>query len=338
MSRPRKHKESFPAALIHARDNFLDSLRVQGAAAATLESRAAAVNQLLHFLVEAGVADVRAITRETMRAYQTWLQKKPYSPWTLINRIVSVRVFFAFLEKTDAVLLNPCSVLIMPRTGARLPRFVLTLKQVQRVLNAPDTQTKLGLRDRALLEMFYSTGLRCEEMTRLTVHDVDVKNGFARVIKGKGGKDRVVPMGQKAADYVAEYLKHVRAEWSKEQRDERALWLSSIAPHGPMKSQAIAVTVRNYLRAGGIAEGRAHVWRHTCATHLVAGGANIAYVQRMLGHKSLSTTQRYTRVAVPEVKRTYRRSHPRARSKSIAQAAPVAARGTIKGHYAAYDL
>jgi integrase/recombinase XerD len=338
MSRSRKRKESFPAALAGERDRFLDSLRVHGAAAATLESRAHAVNQLFRFLGSAGVADVRAITRETLRAYQTWLQAKSYTPWTLVNHLESVRRFFAHLEKTDAVLLNPCSVLITPKIGARLPRFVLTPSQVQRVLNLPDTQTRKGLRDRALLEMFYSTGLRVGEMTRLSVHDVDVKNGFARVIKGKGGKDRVVPMGQKAADYVAEYLKHVRAEWSKEQRDERALWLSSIAPHGPMKSQAIAVTVRNYLRAGGIAEGRAHVWRHTCATHLVAGGANIAYVQRMLGHKSLSTTQRYTRVAVPEVKRTYRRSHPRARSKSIAQAAPVAARGTIKGHYAAYDL
>jgi len=338
MSRSRKHKESFPAALAGERDRFLESLGVQGAAAATLESRGAALKQLFRFLGQAGVTDVRAITPDVLRAYQTWLEKKSYTPWTLVNHLESVRRFFDFLEKTDAVLLNPVSVLVTPKIGPRLPRIVLTRAQVQRVLNAPDTQGKKGLRDRALLEMFYSTGLRCGEMTRLTVHDVDTRSGFVRVNKGKGGKDRVVPLGKNAAECVAEYLKHVRLDWSKTQRDERALWLSSIAPHGPMKSQAIAVTVKNYLRACGIAQGRAHVWRHSCATHLVASGANIAYVQRILGHKSLATTERYTRVAVPEVKRTHRRTHPRARTKSTAQAAPVAAPGKIKGHYPAYDF
>jgi len=338
MSFPRKPKESFPAALRQARDNFLESLRVRSAAPATVESRAATVDQLLRFLMETEVRDVRAVTRETLRGFQIWLQKKSYSPWTLACRVEGVRRFFEFLEKTDAVLVNPASALVTPRIGARLPRQVLTPSQVQRLLDAPDPQTKLGLRDRALLEMFYSTGLRCGEMTRLALHDVDVKNGFARVLKGKGGKDRVVPIGRKAADCVAEYLKHVRAEWSKTQRDERALWLSVYAPHGPLKNQAVAVIVKGYLRACGIARGRAHLWRHTCATHLVSSGANIAYVQRLLGHKSLTTTQRYTRVAVPEVRRTHRRSHPRARSKTTAQVAPVAGRGTIKGRYPAYDL
>lgn len=338
MSRPRKHKESIPAALGRARDDFLESLRVKGFSEATRQSRGGVLKQLFRFLGEAGVTDVRAVTAETMRAYQQWLRQKPYTPWTHINHLDGVRRFFEFLEKTDAVFLNPALALVTPRTGQRLPRQVLTKGQAQRVLDGPDTQTRKGLRDRALLETFYSTGLRREEMTRLGVHDVDVKNGFVRVNKGKGGKDRVVPLGKKAADYLAEYLRLVRAEWSKRQREERALWLSSIAPHGPMKSQAIAATVKNYLRAGGIAQGRAHLWRHTCATHLVAGGANIAYVQRLLGHRSLESTQRYTRVAVPEVKRTHRHSHPRARSKTKAQAAPVAAPGKIKGHYPAYDL
>ena len=338
MSFFRKPKESFPAPLRQARDNFLESLRVQSAAPATVEARAAAVDQLLRFLVRVHVHDVRAITRKTLRAYQTWLQKKSYSPWTLVSRLEGVRRFFGFLEKTDAVLVNPCVVLLTPRIGKRLPRQVLTPSQVQRILDAPDPQTKRGLRDRALLEMFYSTGLRCGEMTRLALHDVDVKNGFARVLQGKGGKDRVVPIGRKAADCVAEYLKHVRAEWSKTQRDERALWLSAIGAHGPLKIQAVAVIVKGYLRACGIAQGRAHLWRHTCATHLVASGANIAYVQRLLGHRSLESTQRYTRVAVPEVKRTHHTTHPRARSKTKAKAAPVAAPGTIKGRYPAHDL
>jgi len=334
---PRKHKETLPPALALARDHFLEALRVQGAAEATVEARAASVNQLLAFLGQNGVGDVRAVSRETLRAYQMWLQKQPYSPWTVRSRIEGVGRFFGWLEKTDALLVNPCTVLLTPKTGDRLPRCVLTPAQAKTVLAVPDTQTKKGLRDRALLEVFYSTGLRLGEVTRLSVHDVDTRTGFVRVIKGKGAKDRVVPLGRKAAEYVAEYLKQVRAVWSKDQRDERALWLSWKAPHGPLKDQAIAIIVKDCLRACGIAHGRAHVWRHTCATHLVASGANIAYVQRLLGHRSLETTQRYTRVALPEVKGTHKTAHPRARSKTKAKAAPVAAPGTIKGHYTAHD-
>jgi integrase/recombinase XerD len=327
-----------PAALTHERDRFLDALRVQGAAIATVESRAAAVDQLLIFLEQSGVTDVRTVTRETLRAYQTWLQSHPYSPWTVLSRIEGVRRFFGWLEEIDALLVNPCAALVTPKMGDRLPRSVLTPSQAKAVLAVPDTQTKKGLRDRALLEVFYSTGLRLGEVTRLSVHDVDTRTGFVRVTKGKGAKDRVVPLGRKAADYVAEYLKQVRAAWSKDQRDERALWLSWKAPHGPLKDQAIAAIVKDCLRVCGIAHGRAHLWRHTCATHLVASGANIAYVQRLLGHRSLETTQRYTRVALPEVKSTHKTAHPRARSKTKAKAAPVAAPGTIKGHYAAHDF
>lgn len=331
-------RKGLPPRLAAALGNFLEWLRVKGFSEATLESRGTGVSQLLRFCAGRGLADVREVTDETLRAYQTWLHRKPYTPWTLINHLESVRRFFAFLEKTDVVLVNPSAVLITPQTGERLPRHVLSKAQAQRVLDCPDTQTKAGLRNKALLETFYSTGLRCGEMAALTVHDVDVRNGFVRVLKGKGAKDRVVPLGKKAADYIAEYLRVVRSEWSKGQRDERALWLSMYAPHGPLKNQAVGVIVKNYLRACGVREGRAHVWRHTCATHLVASGANIAYVQRILGHRSLDTTQRYTRVALPEVRRAHRRSHPRTRSKSKAQAAPVAGKGTIKGRYTAYDF
>ena len=136
-----------------------------------------------------------------------------------------------------------------------------------------------------------------------------------RVNKGKFAKDRMTPLGRKACDYVREYLQKVRAEWSKSNRDERALWLSSKQPHGPLKSQAIEVMVKQYGRDAGI-EKRVtpHVWRHTCATHLVADGANIAYVQRLLGHRSLRTTQIYTRTTVAEIKATHAKAHPEARS------------------------
>jgi integrase/recombinase XerD len=154
-------------------------------------------------------------------------------------------------------------------------------------------------------------------MRRLTIHDVDVRSGLLRVTKGKFAKDRVVPMGSKACDYVREYLKDVRAVWSKSNREERALWLSSVEPHSAIKAQIIAVMVRQYGRAAGIERPVSpHVWRHTCATHLVAGGAGLVSVQRLLGHRSLDTTQLYSRVAVREVQQTHRKAHPRHKAKA----------------------
>jgi integrase/recombinase XerD len=156
-------------------------------------------------------------------------------------------------------------------------------------------------------------------MTRLTIHDVDTKNGFVRVHRGKFAKDRVVPMGNKACDTVREYMSKVRAVWSKNNRDERALWLSARKPHGALGDQLIAVMVRDYGQAAGVeARVTPHVWRHTCATHMVSGGANIAYVQRLLGHRSLKTTQTYSRVVAGEAQQTHRKTHPRQKAKAKA--------------------
>ena len=331
---PDNRKPSFPAvpaALAAEGERFLAAQRVRGCSPMTLRSQAGSLRVFCAFLGTLGVADVRAVTGATVRAYAAWLEKRGDSIATQHVRLVALRRFFEHLQRLDAVLVNPCAGFTLPTLPDRLPRQVLTRAQARRVLDAPDPATKLGLRDRALLELFYSTGLRLGEVARLTVHDVDVRAGFVRVHGGKGAKDRVAPLGRKAAVCVAEYLRVCRAEWAKPNRDERALWLAVIAPHGALKSQAIAVLLKNYLRACGIAHGRAHVWRHTCATHLVAGGANIAYVQRLLGHRRLETTQIYTRVAPTEARATHRKAHPRARAQAVALPAPVAARGHLIG-------
>jgi integrase/recombinase XerD len=292
-------------------ESYLESLRVRRYATATVQAHQLSLAIFERFLASRGVDDVRVVTREHIRDFQIE-QTQRCSLATVHVRLIALRRFFEHLEKTDAVLINPCLGLKLPTLPQRLPKTVLTPGEARAMLDAPDTQTKKGIRDKAILELFYSTGIRAGEMANLTVHDVDYKNGFVRVTKGKFAKDRVVPLGKKACDYVREYLQKVRSEWSKQNRDERALWLCAIAPHGTMKQQAIAVIVRDYAKAAGITRKvRPHVLRHTCATHLVANGANVAYVKRLLGHRSLETTQRYTRVAVPEVKQTFKK-HPRA--------------------------
>ena len=173
-------------------------------------------------------------------------------------------------------------------------------------------ETGVGLRDKAILEVFYSSGIRLEEMTRLTLADVDCRNGFLRVNQGKFAKDRVVPLGTECQRMRAPVHRAGASRVESAATESKALWLGSRLPHEPLKSQAIEVMVRHYGRLAGLSKRLTpHVWRHTCATHLVASGANIAYVQRLLGHTSLRTTQIYVRTTIPEIKATHAQAHPR---------------------------
>jgi len=211
---------------------------------------------------------------------------------------------------------------------------VLTKREARAILEAPDTGTPKGIRDRAILEVFYATGIRREEMASLTVHDVDTRQGLLRVRRGKFAKDRVVPLGENAARYLHEYITRVRSQWTRRHREERALWLTPVEPHAPLGAQSIGHLVRDTAKAAGI-ERRVtpHVWRHTCATHLVASGAGLVAVQRLLGHRSLATTQIYTRVAIPEVQRTHRQAHPRTGVHASAEPPVRSAKASLKGHY-----
>lgn len=293
---------------------FLERIKVLRYSPATLSSRQASLEVFFKWLeeVRAGekITDIRDLTQQDVRDYQKYLMGR-YRTRTTHTHIIALRRFFEHLEANDAVLFNPCQGVTLPRLEGRLPN-VFSHDEVRRILNAPDTQTLKGIRDKAVLETFYSTGIRLEEMARLTVHDVDHTKGFLRVNRGKFCKDRVVPLGRKACDYIREYLQKVRAEWTKDNRDERALWLSWYWPHQPLKKQLISVMVRSYAKAAGIKrQASAHIWRHTCATHMVANGGNITYAQRLLGHRFMSTTERYIHVGIPDVKAAYAKAHPR---------------------------
>jgi integrase/recombinase XerD len=293
---------------------FLERLKVLRQSPATISSREQSLKLFFRFLDQAEpgpIIDVREISKQTVRDFIAWMQAR-YAPYSVHVHMIALRRFFEHLEATDVLLVNPCAGIQLPKLEDRLPRNVFTHEEVRRILDAPDTQTQKGIRDKAILEMFYSTGMRREEMARLTIHDVDHSKGFVRVNKGKGGKDRVLPLGTKACDCVREYLQRVRAEWIKDNRDERALWLGQYWPHQPIKKQLIAVMVSQYAKSVGIEkQASPHIWRHTCATHMVSNGANVAYAQRLLGHVCLSTTQRYMRVSIPEIKAMHAETHPR---------------------------
>jgi integrase/recombinase XerD len=308
---------TWPALFETPRQHFLEALRVRAYAQGTLKSYAESLSCFFRFLTATGVPDLREVTRETIRTYQQWLGAQPYTIWTRSARLQAVRRFCEHLEATDQVFLNPCAGLILVQADRGLPRTVLTRAEARAILDAPDVQWPKGIRDRAILEVFYATGIRLEELTRLTVLDLDLRQGFVRIHRGKFAKDRVVPIGRRAGEALRAYLT-VRARWTVQQRDESALWLASIQPHRPIRAQVIQVLVRTYAKQAGVTRRiTPHVWRHTCATHLVANGANLVAVQRLLGHRSLATTQRYSRVAIPELHQTFRRAHPRARLRPV---------------------
>jgi site-specific recombinase XerD len=288
--------------------DYLEALRVRGLATATLTSREQAVRR---FLARLGRKDIRAITRADVQAHAVALAGE-LTPGSRCVHLSALRSFFAWLETRDAVLVNPCVGVPLPKQPDRLPRRVLTTAEVARVLAQPNAETHQGKRDRALLEVLYSSGLRLAEAAALGVHDLDLTSGLVRVNRGKGGRGRVASLGASAVEALRLYL-DVRHGWMAEAGGAftPALWLSPNKPHGPLQKEAVALTVRRCAQRAGIGSVGAHAWRHTCATHLMRDGAGLVYVQRLLGHRSLKTTQIYTRVSANDVRAMVQKSHPR---------------------------
>ncbi|MBI4713456.1 MAG: tyrosine-type recombinase/integrase, partial [Planctomycetes bacterium] len=198
----------------------------------------------------------------------------------------------------------------------RLPNDILTRDEVDKLLALPDINASAGIRDRALLETLYSTGIRLQECTNLEVSDVDYDGGYLRVNQGKGNKDRIVPLGKIACYWLKEYIRRVRPEFLKHNKkdpEHNALWVSHYLGK-PLSSQIIAKLVRSYGRKAGINKKvTVHTWRRTLATHLLQAGVNLVYIQEILGHEDMRSLDRYIKVTAIEVKQTHQRTHPRER-------------------------
>ena len=210
--------------------------------------------------------------------------------------------------------MDPSAEIRLPRPGRRLPRNVLTVGEARKLLDQPNVDKPLGLRDKAILELLYSTGVRNGELRRLTVRDVDVERQEVRVINGKGRKDRVVPLGSLAAVYVTRYIEDARPGFVAK-RGEPVDFLFTRRTGRPLLPQDVEKTVIKYARAAGLKKSvTPHGLRHTCATHMLKGRAGIRHIQEQMGHKSLATTQIYTHVEIADLKREHHRCHPRERA------------------------
>jgi len=294
----------------------------------TVEGYLRNVRYFLGWLFEhgLGLADVR---RQEVEAYQGSLYAlrgkdgRPYSASTQQGRLVAVQSFFRFLVKRGHLISDPAALIELPREERRLPRVILSPGEAVRILGAAKEKTARGLRDRAILETLYATGVRASELAGLRPGEVDTEERVLRVVMGKGRKDRVVPLTPSAARAIEEYLIHGRPkllspEWKVVGRPlagkKKAALLFLSDQGGQLQRAVLSRIVKKYARGARVRKPvTCHTFRHSVATHLLRGGADIRHIQMLLGHESLQTTERYTRVEVQDLRRVVSRAHPRGR-------------------------
>lgn len=277
----------------------------------TLESYGLDLKQYLEFLERAGVS-VLEVDRSRLSQYLRHLRAKDYARSSLARKISCIRSFYKHLVKEGLVQKNPALDLEPIKRQQRLPRF-LEVDEVQGLLETIDRSTTLGSRDAALLETIYGAGLRVSEAVGLDLGDVDYSIGYVQV-RGKGGKERFVPLGAAALDRLAHYLERARPGLAAKNphagpKHRRALFLN--ARGGRLTARSVGRILHRHLGSRIAGKATPHTLRHSFATHLVAGGADLRSVQEMLGHASVATTQIYTHVTPGRLKTVYDHSHPR---------------------------
>ncbi len=278
----------------------------------TIKAYSSDIKQFLAFL-SSNKEELENITHRTIREFLAHLQNKVYSNKSIGRKLATIRSFFRFLVREGYQKTNPTLVISTPKTDKKLPKF-LTVENMIKLIEKPDENDVLGIRDRAIFETLYSTGIRVGELTHLDMRDIDFGGGIIKV-KGKGNKQRIVPIGDMALDVINRYS-DVRDTLSNNKKldiieDRQALFLDKWG--GRLTSRSIERIVRKHIvgipKALGITP---HTFRHSFATHLLDAGADLRSVQELLGHVSLSTTQIYTHLTPEKLKRTYKKAHPRA--------------------------
>lgn len=230
--------------------------------------------------------------------------KMSYQAGTLTH----IRGFFRWLSRKNYIAFNPAADLDLPRRERTIPQTVLTHRQVERVLRLPRVNNPIGLRDRAIMETLYSTGMRRFELVNLKLYDVDREQGTVIIRLGKGKKDRMIPIGRRALFWIEKYLVEARPRWYPVP-DEGFLFISFY--RRPVGVQLVSKMVRSYLDKAGIKKkGACHYFRHSMATAMLDRGADIRFIQEMLGHSKLETTQLYTKVSIKKLKQVHTRTHP----------------------------
>ena len=314
-------------------DKFLEWMRVTNYSTQTVDNRKLYLSYFIIWAEERGLTRPNEITKPILERYQRFLYHyrkadgNPLSFRSQSSRLVPVRAWFKWLTKNNHILYNPASELELPRLERRLPKHVLTIREAETVMAVPNVTDSLGLRDRAILETLYSTGIRRMEVVGLKLYDMDVDRGTLMVRQGKGKKDRMVPIGGRAISWINRYITEVRPRLIVDPNDV-TLFLTHLGE--AFTTNRLTQMVREYVDAADIGKrGSCHLFRHTMATLMLENGADVRFIQAMLGHAKLETTQIYTQVSIRKLKEIHEATHPAKDKRSEPEDAPRERTATI---------
>lgn len=289
-------------------DMFLNYLSVErGLSNNTIYSYRRDLTKYAGYLANRKIESVAKATRDDVTDFMFNQKEKGLSPSSISRNLVAVKTFYRFLVRERILKVDPTSVLEAPKLWKRLPE-VMTLSEVEALLDAPNLRQEQGIRDRAILEMLYATGMRASELVNLKLEDVNLEVGFVRCF-GKGRKERIVPLGRKAGEALTRYLDKVRPKLLKG-KTVSEIFLSRLSRK--LSRQSLWMIILRYAKAAKIKKKiKPHTLRHSFATHLLEGGADLRSVQEMLGHADISTTQIYTHINKDRLKSIHKQFHPR---------------------------
>jgi len=296
---------------------YLEDLRVRQRTSASVLVQAKSFKVFFRWCEDRSLSRPEQVSRQILERYQRQLfyaRKKdgqPLAVRTQYQHLNVVKNFFRWLARGGHLESNPAAEMLMPRLAKRLPQAVLTLEEVEGIFAQPKLTTPDGMRDRAMLEVLYSSGLRRSELAHLKLFDIEATRGTLWVRQGKGRKDRVVPISERASAWLQRYLEEMRPKLASG-NDEGFVFIGDAGE--PLVPDYFTQLVRHYMVASGLTKpGSCHLFRHSMATAMLDGGADVRFVQEMLGHASLSTTEVYTRVSIEKLKAVHASTHPAAR-------------------------
>jgi len=296
-------------------ERYRQQLEILNFSPRTVTGRLVHLRRFAGFLQQQNISEVTAITSGTLADHQRDLFYLPTSRGTARSvsyqnqAMHALRSFFRFLKTEGYVAQDVAESLPLARVPHVLPRQVLTPEEARKIIETPDTSCLLGYRDRTILETLYATGIRKSELMNLTVNDVNLEEGVLRINGGKFNKDRVVPLTRLACSFLETYLKAIRSALLQGRVSDR-VFISQRA--APLSKNALGELVEKYARIAGVNKHvTCHIWRHSCATHLVKNKASLRHVQELLGHGDLSTTERYLHLTITDLKEAHRQFHPR---------------------------
>ncbi len=290
-------------------DEYLAVLKLErNLAQNTIESYRNDMTNLFQFLERYNIDDPQKITYNHIADFFKFLKEAGLSSSSASRYHSSLKGFFMFLFQSSYITENPVEKIPSPKLTHKLPA-VLTINEIDKILSQPDTSNKFGIRDKALLELFYACGLRVSELINLKISGLYFREEVIRVF-GKGSKERLVPIGSSAVNWITEYLKTSRPLLEKKSKSENYLFLNTRGTK--LSRMGVWKIVDRYVKAAGIdKEVHPHTFRHSFATHLLEGGADLRAVQEMLGHSDISTTQIYTHIDRDFIKQVHKDYHPR---------------------------